>query len=342
MSLSAMRDWCVRSARGGALMGLAMALGLGGAQAAAGPVPDYGHDFVVIGDPGNRAVNQEEGPWFYPPYAPEGFSAGQVNYRYRMARTEVTVGQWLEFVNAYAPYYEGFANALEFTGDWIIFDNSTGQYRAFAGSENFATNMGWRYAARYCNWLHNGKSLDQPAFENGAYDTSTFGRNPDGTFTDQPAHHADAKFWIPTLDEWIKGMHWDPAKNDGEGGYWRYPHSSDEAPVPGAPGLGDTNTGLWQGYDVGSYPHAASPWGLLDGSGGESEWLESFYGDPLGRFVDGSSWLGGAFHDEVDRFSNSSPWYGAAGLRLAGVIPGPYSGAALVTGLLMVSHRRRR
>ncbi|MCL4222085.1 MAG: hypothetical protein KJZ65_12030 [Phycisphaerales bacterium] len=173
----------------------------------AGPVPDRGHDFVVAGDAGNRPVNQEERPWLYPPYTSPDWLIGKVNYRYRMARTEVTVEQWLEFVNAYAPYYEGFANALEFTSDGIIFDYSTRQYRAFAGSETLATNMGWRYSARNCNCLHNGRSLDQPAFENGAYDASTFGRNLGGSFTDQPAHHADTKFWIPTLDEWIKGMH---------------------------------------------------------------------------------------------------------------------------------------
>lgn len=45
---------------------------------------------------------------------------GSVNRRYRMARTEVTVGQWLEFVNSYAPYYEGPTNWSEFTSRWIV------------------------------------------------------------------------------------------------------------------------------------------------------------------------------------------------------------------------------
>lgn len=35
----------------------------------AGPRNDFGHDFVVIGDPGNRAVNFDEGRRFFPPFA---------------------------------------------------------------------------------------------------------------------------------------------------------------------------------------------------------------------------------------------------------------------------------
>ena len=307
-------------------------LALLASPAAAGPTPDYGIDFAVIGDPGNRNTNATE--------ARPTFIRGQVNYKYRMARTEVTVGQWLEFVNAYRPYYEGPTHAGQFTGDWIVFDNSLGQYRAIAGSENFATNMGWRYAARFCNWLHNGKVMDQWAFENGAYDTSTFGQDANGNYTDQPVRHDDAKFWIPNLDEWTKAMHWDPNKNDGEGGYWRYPTSSDEAPIPGPPGTGDTNSGTGLFVDVGSYEHMMSPWGLLDGSGGGREWIESQTGTR--RYIRGSSWAISTIADEIDFLMTGPPVIVSDGLRLAAIIPCPSPFIALVCAAVFHGCLRRR
>ncbi len=310
--------------------------------AVAGPTPDYGIDFAIIGDPGNRHVNMDEGRQFYPPFAPEGLKVGTVNRKYRMARTEVTVGQWLEFVNAYRPYYEGSTHAGQFTGDWIVYDNSLGRYRAIAGSENFATNLGWRYAARYCNWLHNGKVMDQWAFENGAYDTSTFGQDANGNYTDQPVRNADAKFWIPNLDEWIKAMHWDPNKNDGEGGYWRYPTSSDEVPISGPPGSGETNAGTWKFYDVGSYPHVTSPWGLLDGSGGQGEYLETLATSSGWRLGKGSNWAGLFGLDVIDGLGAHLPVLGGSGLRIATVIPASGSASVLGISTVILLRRRRR
>ncbi|MCW5763006.1 MAG: SUMF1/EgtB/PvdO family nonheme iron enzyme [Phycisphaeraceae bacterium] len=315
------------------------ALALLAAPAAAGPTPDYGIDFAIIGDPGNRHVNFDEGRRFYPPYAHEGFTVGTVNYKYRMSRTEITVGQWLEFVNAYRPYYQGVVFASEFTSDWIVYDNSLGRYRAIAGSENFAANMGWRYAARFCNWLHNGKVGEQWAFEGGVYDASTFGQDANGNYTDDRTRSADAKFWIPNLDEWTKAMHWDPDKNDGEGGYWRYPTSSDTRPVAGPPGEGDTNAGTGLTYNVGAYGHM-SPWGLLDGSGGVSEMLQN--GGQNWLYSRGSSWSLSAFADEIDSVGTLFPRSSGNGLRLAMVIPAP--GGALLLGTLMtiVARQRRR
>ncbi len=333
-----------RATRGPGFLALAMAalLGLGFAAvstAHAGPTPSYGIDFVTIGDPGNRPVNQEEGPRFFPPYATEPLSVGRVNYRYRMSRTEISVGQWLEFVNAYAPYYDGPTNSSRFTSDWIVYDNQSGEYRAIAGSENYAANMSWRYAARYANWLHNGKTLDQAAFENGAYDTSTFGRDKDGNYTDQREHNPGARFWIPTLDEWTKAMHWDPGMNNGDGGYWRYPHSSNLEPVTGPPGQGETNAGTSLVYDVGSYSDALSPWGLLDGSGGQSEYLES--GEDGFPYRRGSSWALGTNADLIDRLTLTPPQLASGGLRLTSSIPAPVGFAAfLMIGTVYLKRTR--
>lgn len=152
--------------------------------------------------------------------------------------------------------------------------------------------VGFEYAARYCNWLHNGKVNEAWAFENGAYDTSTFRRDENGVYQGQEAHNPGAKFWIPTVDEWVKATYYDPNRyGDGQGGYWMYPNMSDERPISGV----TTNAGefgdITMPGDVGQFPNALSPWGLLDTSGGRNEMTESLF-DPgantLYRVVRGS------------------------------------------------------
>ncbi len=235
--------------------------------------PSYGFDWATITHAGNRAATQEEAPYLFPPYHTPELHVGSVGYEYRIARTELTVEQHFEFVQAYAPFWKGNPGASEFIGVWISWTGSG--YEIDPGYEKKATSMGWRTAARYCNWLHNGKAGDQWAFEDGAYDTSTFGTNPDGTITDQPTRHPDARFWIPTQDEWVKAAHYDPNRyGEGLEGYWLYPDAGQEPLISGYPWEGgETDAGIEikPGYtylDVGSYPDVRSPWGLLDLSGG--------------------------------------------------------------------------
>lgn len=68
------------------LSGLALALAAVSALAQTVP-PDYGHDFVTIGAPGNRGVLPFEAPnWNFDILG----TFGDVAYEYRIARTEVT------------------------------------------------------------------------------------------------------------------------------------------------------------------------------------------------------------------------------------------------------------
>lgn len=112
---------------------------------------------------------------------------------------------------------------------------------------------------------------------------STFGFNG-GIFTDELAHNPDAKYWIPTWDEWLKAAHYDPnkANSDGStGGWWQYSNASDTPYVYGPPGMGQANAGFSSPspfiIPLGAYPEVQSPWGLLDmaGGGGTKEWTES-------------------------------------------------------------------
>jgi len=313
-----------------------------------------GYTWSTITHAGNRAPNASE-HWLTP-----FFDAGAVSYEYRIATTEVTSGQWLEFVRAYAPYVgaEYFNPAFNGGAIFVGFNGQgTPQYSLPAAASNIPTSVGWRYAARFCNWMHNGKALTQAAFENGAYDTSTFTRNPDGTFNDQLAHNSDARYWIPTMDEWIKAAHYDPNRyGEGQDGYWRYPNSSNEPLTPGAPGEPGAQTSAgWNppsgvpSPDAGAYPDANAPWGLLDTSGGVSEWFESpnlMLGEHVTARYYKRSEAGlpdADFYDMMDVLSDAQPvgFGGIAGLRLASPVPAP-STLALTTLLLAASTPRRR
>ncbi|MCC7387849.1 MAG: hypothetical protein IT431_03685 [Phycisphaerales bacterium] len=302
---------------------------------------DYGFDWVTVGDPGNRDTLPEETPRW------PDLSAGGVDYEYRIMRTELTVQDHFEFVQACWQYLPPDQRRISsFLGFWIRYRGGPDdpQYYIVEGAENRPTEMSWRNSARFANWLHNGKVNEQWAFENGAYDTSTFGANGDGTLTDQPEHNPDARFWIPTMDEYVKGMFWDPAKNDGDGGYWLFPHSKDVAPIPGAPwDGGETNAGNVNlpYMDVGQYPWAASPWGMLDGSGGVREWIELLTPDARSRAMHGSIQYdpNHDIWDRVDEWLAEDPT-SARGLRLAAVVPSP--GTAVVFAIVLGGPSRRR
>jgi hypothetical protein len=211
--------------------------------------------------------------------------------------------------------------------------------------------MEWRDAAMFCNWLTNDKSPSMAALQNGAYDTSTFGTKPNGTFTDQLTHNPGAKYWIPTIDEWFKAAHYDPDRyGPGQGGWWEYSHRSDKAPVPGPPGQGETSAGYQHPsvpggeWDIllGAYPGTLSPWGLLDASGGATEWTEGEL-EMTFRLADGHA-AGLGFEPSLDLAAivdTSWPWVPALYVfRIASAVPSP-SGLGMLVLLPLIAGRRR-
>ena len=329
--------------------------------AAAQTMPNYGYEWATITHPGNRNANAQEAPWFHPPVSPYTVKVGRVDYKYRIATMQVTVGQWLEFVDAYYPHmtdprYTRISG--EFTGNWIFARNRNlslpPEFYMEQGSERYATDMGWRFAARYVNWLHNGKVNEKWAFEDGVYDTSTFTTNPNGSFNDQLTHHPDATFWIPTWNEWIKANHYDPNRyGPGEDGYWTYNSSSNIELVGGLPGTpgAQTDNGSWGNsfihYPVDSYPDTLSPWGLLAASGGTIEWTEGIsYATvgPVGRWRLGSRRHGDLSWDRIDTLLSGPPsMFSFTGLRLASAVPNPATFVGLgAASLFLVSRRRRK
>lgn len=317
------------------------------------PTPE--HQWAVIGSPGNAPNVYTETPGNTPR------SRGSVAYEYAITKTEITALQWNEFVQAYTPY---IAQANRFDSRFfsdrfrpVFLPNNQVRYEMLPAASQYPVEIGWRYAARYCNWLHNGKVNEAWAFENGAYDTSTFGDLPGGYFTDQISHNPDAKFWIPTIDEWYKAAYFDPHKNgQNQPGYWLYPTTSDTAPISGLPqNGGETSAGVPRtGPDFDYPPTAAyadvmSPWGLWDLSGGYREWLEDAPFQPgrppASRLQRGSgagdpSW---EYRDRYDAISYSgSPRTSYGGFRIVSAIPAPSTGTLVIfAGLIFNPFPRR-
>lgn len=286
---------------------------------------DYEDDFVVIGDPGNRDTTLEETAWF----GVNGRHMGGVDYEYRLARLELTVEQHFEFVVAYLPFYGKLTGnrigGSGFVGANIYSINGVAHIRGGVSPAR-PSDMSWEYLARYVNWLHHGKVVELWAFETGVYDTSTFTQNDDGTWNHQSKHFPRARYWIPTLDEWTKAAYWDPKKDNGAGGYWKFQNSSDDEPIPGLfpEDGGERNAGDDPfPLDVGSYPNVKSPWGLLDMAGGEWEYTETPTrpGRLHRRWVRGTRYDEDQFGEEItfDKLGivNSTTFFVTAGMRLA-------------------------
>ncbi|MEM1071377.1 MAG: SUMF1/EgtB/PvdO family nonheme iron enzyme [Planctomycetota bacterium] len=219
--------------------------------------------------------------------------------------------------------------------------------------------ISWRLAASYANWLHNDKERSLDALNSGAYDRSTFFTDPDSppNLLDQTTRSPDARYWIPSLDEWLKAAHYDPNKNGrGDGGWWQYPNGSDEPLQAGLPGEPGAETSYQLDVDnfneltipVGAYPETQSPWGLLDVSGGAPEWTETWLPfnsqfTQVDRIWTGSlagpnPFIGsGSNQDEIWRIGAEPPNIsgGRVGLRIASAIPSP--GSAVLLGMVVAA-----
>lgn len=366
-----------QASRGHLAFGVLVLCTLATSAARADIDPVSGIDFVRVNVAGNA-------PWMGDPRFPNDgcIGCGTVDHPYSIGKYEVTTAQWTEFFNAAfdRPASDRLPHLIPPTFWGAVSTSPTtpgGQrWSVPAGNEMRAVgNISWRMAAVYCNWLHNGKGTDRSAFMSGAYDVSTFGFGPMG-LTDQLTHDVNARYWIPTRNEWMTAVHYDPNKNGpGDGGWWLAPNGTDVPPAYGPPGqrvhvgsgaprpdpngpVAQANSG-WDetqflGFNpftvpLGAYPDVQSPWGLLDVAGGTSEWTEEAFGDgvyPQYREFDGSCWASSPGNTSVDRpgvIGGNFPQLSTLtlGLRVASSVPGP-STSAVCFGCIILMARRNR
>lgn len=201
--------------------------------------------FVTIGSPGNSPDTTG---------APN--PAGSVPYKYRIGKYEVPEDAVRK------------ANALsELAGDplGITLDDR--------GPQKPATGLSWCDAARFVNWLNAEKGFT-PAYKfdaTGAFQLwapSDPGYNPNNRF-----RNADARYFLPSVDEWYKAAFYDPSIGD----YWDYPTGSNDPPTP-APSGTDPGTAVWNQAagpaDV-TMAGGESPFGTVGQGGNVNEWEET-------------------------------------------------------------------
>src|SRR5262249_23056742 len=236
-------------------------------------------EMVTISNPGNAPDTQYN-----------NMAVGSVDHVYQIGKYEVTAGQYTEFLNAVAKadpnglYSTKMGDPAGSLGANIQRPGSSPNfsYTVAADWANRPVNyVSFWDAARFTNWLYNGQpagAQDLGTTEGGAYhdvgDQTLFGRN------------LDAKFFIPTEDEWYKAAYHD--KTVGlAASYFYYPTGTNA--VPGrdmteatSPG---NNANFYNGEYlisspyyrtvVGEFELSDSPYGTFDQGGNVWEWNET-------------------------------------------------------------------
>lgn len=323
---------------------------------------------VPVGNSGN--AGELSGASVPGGYGPDRI-CGAVNYAYNIGKYEVTAGQYAEFLNAVAkadPYGLYAPNMDALSGGCQITRNGTSGSYTYdfsgrpSGMESDWANrpvnfVSWGDAARFCNWLHNGQPTGPQGLattEDGAYYLNGATSKIDLLTA---TRKADAKWWIPSEDEWYKAAY--HVKIGGtRPWYYDYPTGTNAVPSnalssPSAdPGNNanfyDTSYTIGSPYyrtPVGAFENSDSLYGTFDQGGNVEEWNDAVIYD-FYRVARGGSYGKGQKNGLLASYRNGvNPTFEGSGIgfRVAGV-PEPSSIAILLAGvpsLLAYVWRRR-
>jgi hypothetical protein len=236
-----------------ALTVLAVTALAGPAISAASPAPSViTIRTVKVGAPGNPSVGIV--PFTNAIYAscaevvpvekqPPCQQVGGVNYRYGIGQLEVTVAQYVAFLNTADPTGRNrhkLYSANESSIEWpkygqINFAASVGSGRHYSVASPEWADKPYGFAnflrsARFANSLYNGQLLSKHASTNGAFSYVTYkvrlSRRTESGMYDMKVRAMTRShkrgFVIPSQNEWIKAAYYDP-NGGGKYSYWQYP-----------------------------------------------------------------------------------------------------------------------
>lgn len=319
---------------------------------------EHGIEFSTINIAGNLGYEEGGAP-----------GLGSVAAPFRLSRTEITSSQFLPFMEAFEAFNTGTSWNAPRNRYYISPTWSTGALLPVVapGYENLPIPVTIGQAMMFCNWLHNGapaQPLTSAAFLAGSYDLRDLAVGGDGLPRYPAVHSPEARFFLPSLNQWIAASFYDTNRfGPGEGGYWPYVDGrlappvvdagNPSAPVPALPGTGDVYSNpFYDPLPVGSYPNRQNAWGLLDTAGGLREWIENQYsGGSVSR-----AWAvgtGSTITNALDmpwhsHISNKGPFAYRVdedwdiGFRIAALVPSPHATAIAVVVTCCAYARRRR
>lgn len=287
---------------------------------------------------------------------------GGVSYNYNIGKYDVTISQYVTFLNAVAQTDTyGLYNTAMGTDTLVAGISRTGgngayQYNVIGDGNRPITYVSWFDAARFANWVNNGQPIGlgeaNGSTEDGAYILH-------GAMSGIVNKSASATVWIPSESEWYKAAYYDPSLNGGAGGYWTGAAKSNAQPgntigsdpnqaayhLNNVYAIGGNDPSVNHLTDVGAFTMSMSPYGTYDQMGDVNQWNDANQFGARG-------YRGGAWDsDFYNALLSTNASYGDPGstetndigFRLA-MIPEPSTWMSLFGGLgvLVAWHRRRK
>ena len=200
---------------------------------------------------------------------------GGVGYRYGIGELEVTVGQWVRFLNAVDPAGAGrhdLYDPSESGAGWPKYGQIDFSAHARRGRHYSVAYPEWAHkpygfanflrAARFVNALDNGRLLSRKASSSGPFRYVTYrvrlSRQTERGMYDLAREKRSGAtralrtgFVVPSQNEWIKAAYYDP-NGGGTYSYWKYPTNpgvfgDGTATAPSATTLDPTNGNVTNG-----------------------------------------------------------------------------------------------
>jgi formylglycine-generating enzyme required for sulfatase activity len=233
---------------------------------------------VKVGDPGNPSVgitpfkdaiyrSCKEAP--REAHTPPCQMVGGVKYGYGIGQLEVTVAQWVAFLNTADPAGRNkhkLYSSDESAASWPKFGQidfaagaAEGRHYSVASPEWADKPYGFANflrSARFVNSLYNGRLLAKEASSEGGFRYVTY-RVRLSRVTERGMYDMSERamtrsrksgFVVPSQNEWIKAAYFDPG-GEGKYSYWKYPtnpgvfETEDEAASEPSPTTLDPTTG---------------------------------------------------------------------------------------------------